>query len=69
MSGKMVVQAGTWPNKQKNTHIHVHTNIEKCGIQSTMPKSNLHKSNNRLSRRSIPVLFSLGLYFVVFNPS
>ena len=36
-------------------------------IQSTLPKSNSHKSNNRLSRRSIQVLFSL--YAIVFNPS
>ena len=36
-------------------------------IQSTLPRSNLHKSNNRLSRRSIQVLFSL--YSIVFNPS
>ena len=32
-----------------------------------MPKSNSHKSNNRLSRRSIKVLFSL--CSIVFNPS
>ena len=36
-------------------------------IQSTLPKSNSHKSNNRLSRRSFQVLFSL--YYIVFNPS
>ena len=36
-------------------------------LQSTLPKSNSHKSNNRLSRRSIQVLFSL--YSIVFNPS
>ena len=36
-------------------------------VQSTLPKSNSHKSNNRLSRRSFQVLFSL--YSIVFNPS
>ena len=36
-------------------------------LQSTLPKSNSHKSNNRLSRRSFQVLFSL--YSIVFNPS
>ena len=36
-------------------------------LQSTLPKSNLHKSNNRPSRRSIQVLFSL--YSIVFNPT
>ena len=36
-------------------------------LQSTLPKSNLHKSNNRLSQRSFQVLFSL--YSIVFNPS
>ena len=36
-------------------------------IQSTLPKSNSHKSNNCLSRRSMQVLFSL--YSIVFNPS
>ena len=36
-------------------------------VQSTLPKSNSHKSNNYLSRRSIQVLFSL--YSIVFNPS
>ena len=35
-------------------------------LQWTLPKSNSHKSNNRLSRRSIQVLF---LYSIVFNPS
>ena len=36
-------------------------------VQSTLPKSNSHKSNNRLSRRSFQVLCSL--YSIVFNPS
>ena len=44
-------------------HIYCHTNT----IQSTLPKSNSHKSNNCLSRRSIQILFSL--YSIVFNPS
>ena len=35
-------------------------------VQSTLPKSTLHKSNNRLSRRSIQVLFSL--YSIVLTP-
>ena len=38
-------------------------------VQSTLPKSNSHKSNNRLSRRSIQVLFSSYMYSIVFNPS
>ena len=36
-------------------------------LQSTLPKSNSHKSNNRPSRRSIQVLFSL--YYIVFYPT
>ena len=36
-------------------------------LQSTLPKSNSHKSNNRLSWRSFQVLFSS--YSIVFNPS
>ena len=35
-------------------------------VQSTLPKSNSHKSNNCLSRRSIQVLFSL--YSIVLTP-
>ena len=31
-------------------------------LQSTLPNSKLHKSNNRLSRRSIQALFSLFFY-------
>ena len=43
-------------------------NESQCyGLQSTLPKSNSHKSNNRLSRRSFQVLFFL--YSIVFNPS
>ena len=39
-------------------------------LQSTLPKSNLHKMNNRfISRRSFPVLFSLfSVVFYFFSP-
>ena len=36
-------------------------------IQLTLPKSNLHKSNNRLSRSPLQVLFSL--FSIVFHPT
>ena len=36
-------------------------------IQSTLPKLNSHKSNNRQSRRSIQVFFSL--FYIVFDPT
>ena len=39
---------------------------ETIQIQSTLPKSNSHKSNNRLSRKSIQVLISL--FSIVFYP-
>ena len=45
---------------------HIPTWSRNTIIQSTLPKSFLHKSNNCLSRRSIQVLFSL--YSIVFNP-
>ena len=43
--------------------------IKVCNIQSTLPKSNLHKPNNRLSRRSFQVLFSLFSMFLTPHKS
>ena len=57
-------------NKFQNLTIHLpfrhYLSHLYFNIQSTLPKLNSHKSNNRLSRRSIQVLFSL--YSIVFNP-
>ena len=45
-----------------SSHCYAYTALfwqkEASDIQSTLPKSNSHKSNNCLSRRSFPVLFS-----------
>ena len=76
LSTKLVTKQQFWENTTGRQRLFCrHNNVLfwkrkdtlKNKIQSTLTKSNSHKSNNRLSRRSFQVLFSL--YSIVFNPS